>query len=133
MSGKHHYLVVKDIEDVIAKHCAEVTFTRAESQASYATLNVTIVYRTKINDMLNKCFGIIMFYISFVLFFFFFFITSWCKEKLLTFVYSLVQDLGPHLDNYLYFFSPFITTFPNRIRRFYTFPKRKQSLFKFFI
>ena len=44
MPGKHHYLVVKDIEDVIAKHRAEVTFTRAESQASYATLNVLFVF-----------------------------------------------------------------------------------------
>ena len=68
--GKHHYLVVKDIEDVIAKHRAEVTFARAESQTSYATLNVTIVYRAKINDI---CFDIIMFYISFVLFFFSFY------------------------------------------------------------
>ena len=68
--GKHHYLVVKDIEDVIAKYRAEVTFARAESQTSYATLNVTIVYRAKINDI---CFDIIMFYISFVLFFFYFY------------------------------------------------------------
>ena len=68
--GKHHYLVVKDIEDVIVKHRAEVTFARAESQTSYATLNVTIVYRAKINDI---CFDIIMFYISFVLFFFSFY------------------------------------------------------------
>ena len=56
-AGKHHYLVVKDIEDVIAKR-AEVTFNRAESQTSYVTLNVTIVYRAKINDI---CFDIIMF------------------------------------------------------------------------
>ena len=68
--GKHHYLVVKDIEDVIVKHRAEVTFARAESQTSYATLNVTIVYCAKINDI---CFDIIMFYISFVLFFFSFY------------------------------------------------------------
>ena len=66
MPGKHHYLVVKDIEYVIAKHRAKVTFARAESQTSYATLNVTIVHRAKINDI---CFEIIMFYISFVLFF----------------------------------------------------------------
>ena len=46
--GKHHYLVVKDIEGVIAKYRAEVTFARAESQASYVTLNVTIVYHAKI-------------------------------------------------------------------------------------
>ena len=65
MPGKHHYLVVKDIEDVIAKHRAEVTFARAESQTSYAALNA-IVYRAKINDI---CFDIIMFYISFVLLF----------------------------------------------------------------
>ena len=44
MPGKHHYLVIKDIEDVMAKHRAEVTFTRAESQASYATLNVLFVF-----------------------------------------------------------------------------------------
>ena len=110
MSGKHHYLVVKDIEDVIAKHCAEVTFTRAESQASYATLNVTIVYRTKINDMLNKCFGIIMFYISFVLFFFFFLLLAdvmknyfrlfscirfWsiCKQFCISFLHLLLHSL----------------------------------------
>ena len=36
------------MEDVIAKHCPEVTFAHAESQTSYATLNVTIVYRVKI-------------------------------------------------------------------------------------
>ena len=70
MPGKHHYFEVKDIEDVIAKHRAEVTFARAESQVSYATLNVTIVYRAKINDI---CFDIVMFYISFVLFFFSFY------------------------------------------------------------
>ena len=70
MPGKHHYLVVKDIEDVIAKHRSEVTFVRAESQTSYATLNVTIVYRGKINDI---CFDIIMFNISFVLFSFYFY------------------------------------------------------------
>ena len=64
MPGKHHYLVVKDIEDAIVKHVG-VTFARGESQTSYATLNVTIVYRAKINDI---CFDIIMFYISFVLF-----------------------------------------------------------------
>ena len=58
--------MVKDIEDVIAKHRSEVTLVRAESQTSYATLNVTIVYRAKINDI---CFDIIMFYISFVLLF----------------------------------------------------------------
>ena len=68
--GKHHYLVVKDIEDVIAKYRAEVTFARVESQTSCATLNVTIVYRAKINDI---CFGIIMFYISFDLLFFSFY------------------------------------------------------------
>ena len=63
---KHHYLVVKDIEDVIAKHRAQVTFARAEGQTSYATLNIiTIVYRVKINDI---CFDI-MFYISAVFFF----------------------------------------------------------------
>ena len=67
MPGKHHCLVVKDIEDVIAKHRAEVTFARAESQTSYATLNVTIVYSAKTN---NICFDIIIFYISFALFFF---------------------------------------------------------------
>ena len=61
MPGKHHYLVVKDIEDVIAKHRAEVTFARAESQTRYATLNVTIVYGAKINDI---CFYIIVFYIE---------------------------------------------------------------------
>ena len=60
-------MVVKDTEDVIAKHRAEVTFARAESQKSYATLNVTIVYRAKMNDI---CFDIIMFYISFDLFYF---------------------------------------------------------------
>ena len=70
MPGKHHYLVVKDKEDVIAKHRAEVTFARAESQISYATLNVTIVYRAKINDI---CFSIIIFYISFDLLFFSFY------------------------------------------------------------
>ena len=63
MPGKHHYLVVKDIEDVIAKHHAEVTFARAEGQN---VKNVTIVYRAKKYDI---CFEIIMFYISFVLFF----------------------------------------------------------------
>ena len=62
---KHHYLVVKNIEDVIAKHRAQVTFARAEGQTSYATLNITIVYRVKINDI---CFDI-MFYISAVFFF----------------------------------------------------------------
>ena len=67
MPGKHNYLVVKDIEDIIAKHCAEITFARAESQTSYTTLSVTIVYRAKIN---NICLDIIMFYISFVLLFF---------------------------------------------------------------
>ena len=67
MSEKHCCLVVKDIEDVIAEHRAKVTFAHAESQASYATLNVTIVYRAEINDI---CFDIIMFYISFVLLFF---------------------------------------------------------------
>ena len=50
-AGKHHYLGVKDIEDVITKHRAEVIFARAESQTSYATLNATIVYRAKINDI----------------------------------------------------------------------------------
>ena len=65
MPGKHDFLVVKDIEDIIAKHRAQVTFPRAESQTSYATLNVIIVYRAKINDI---CLDIIMFYISFVLF-----------------------------------------------------------------
>ena len=54
--------MIKDIEDVIAKHRAEVTFARAESQTSYAILNVTIVYRAKINDI---CFDI-MFYFSFL-------------------------------------------------------------------
>ena len=63
-------MVVKDIEDVIAKYRAEVTFARVESQTSCATLNVTIVYRAKINDI---CFGIIMFYISFDLLFFSFY------------------------------------------------------------
>ena len=67
MPGKHRYLVVKDTEDAIAKHRAEVTFARAESQTSYATLNVTIVYSAKINDI---CFDIIVFCISFALFFF---------------------------------------------------------------
>ena len=67
--GKHHYLVVKDIEDVITKHRAEVTFARAESRTSYATLNVTILYRAKIN---GNCYDI-MFYISFALFFFSFY------------------------------------------------------------
>ena len=62
--------MVKDIEDVIAKHRSELIFARAESQTSYAALNVTIVYRAKINDI---CFDIIMFYISFVLFFFSFY------------------------------------------------------------
>ena len=38
MAGKHHYFVVKDIEDVIAKHRTEVTFARAESRTCYATL-----------------------------------------------------------------------------------------------
>ena len=61
--------MVKDIEDVIAKHRVKVTFARAESQTSYATLNVAIVYRAK-NDI---CFDIIMFYISFALFFFSFY------------------------------------------------------------
>ena len=70
MPGKHNYLVVKDIEDVITKHRAEVTFARAESKTGYATLNATIVYRAKINDI---CFDTIMFYISFVLFFFSFY------------------------------------------------------------
>ena len=70
MPEKHHYSVVKDIEDVNAKHLPELTFARAESQTSYATLNVTIVYRAKINDI---CFDIIMFYISFALFFFSFY------------------------------------------------------------
>ena len=45
-------------------------FACAKSQTSYGTLNVTIVYRAKINDI---CFDIIMFYISFVLFFFSFY------------------------------------------------------------
>ena len=67
MPGKHHYLVVKDIEDVIAKHRVEVTLALAESQTSCATLNVTVIYRAKINDI---CFDITMFYISFILFFF---------------------------------------------------------------
>ena len=70
MPEKHHYLVAKDIEDVTAKHRAVVTFARAESQTTFATLNVTIVYRAKINDI---CFDIIMFYISFVLLFFSFY------------------------------------------------------------
>ena len=70
MPGKHDFLMTKDIEDIIAKHRAKVTFARAESQTSYATLNVTIAYRAKINDI---CFDIIMFYISFVLFFFSFY------------------------------------------------------------
>ena len=61
--GRHHYLVVKDIEDAIAKHRAEVTFARAESHTTYATVNVTIVYCAKINDIY---FDIIMFYVSFV-------------------------------------------------------------------
>ena len=73
MPGKHHYLVVKDIEDVIAKHRAEVTFARAESQVGYATLNVTIVYRAKINDI---CFDIIMFYFFVLFCFSFLFIAS---------------------------------------------------------
>ena len=30
--GKHQHLLVKDIEDVITKHRAEVTFASAESQ-----------------------------------------------------------------------------------------------------
>ena len=38
VAGKHHCLVVKDIEDVIAKHRAEVTFASAESRTCYATL-----------------------------------------------------------------------------------------------
>ena len=59
--------MVKGIEYVIAKHRAEVNFARAESQTSYATLNIAIVYRAKINDL---CFDIIMFCIFFVLFFF---------------------------------------------------------------
>ena len=63
-------MVVKDIKEVIVKHRAEVTFARAESQTSHAALNVTIVYRAKINDI---CFDIIMFYISLVLFFFSFY------------------------------------------------------------
>ena len=58
--------MVKDIEDVIAKHRAQITFARAEGQTSHAILNVTIVYRVKINDI---CFDIIMFYISAVFFF----------------------------------------------------------------
>ena len=58
MPGKHHYLGVKDIENVIAKHCAEVIFARTERQTSYSALNVTIVYSAKINDI---CFDIIMF------------------------------------------------------------------------
>ena len=70
MPGKHHYLVIKDIEDVIAKHRAEVAFARAESQASNASLNITIIYRAKINDI---CFDIIIFYIFFVLLFFSFY------------------------------------------------------------
>ena len=60
--------MVKDIEDVTAKHRAEVTFARAESQTNYATLNVTIVYRTKTNDI---CFDIIMCYIFCFVFVFF--------------------------------------------------------------
>ena len=67
MPGKHRYLVVKDTEDAIAKHRAEVTFAHAESQTTYSTLNVTIIYRAKINDV---SFDIIIFYISFALFFF---------------------------------------------------------------
>ena len=63
-------MVVKDIKEVIVKHRAEVTFARAESQTSYATLNVTIVHRAKINDI---CFDIMMFYIFFVLFSFSFY------------------------------------------------------------
>ena len=51
-------MVVKDIEDVIAKTRAEVTFARAETQTSYATINVIIVYRAKINGI---CFNIITF------------------------------------------------------------------------
>ena len=70
MPEKHNYFVVKDIEDVIAKKFAEVTFAHAESKASYATLNVTVVYRVKINDI---SFDIIRFYISFVLFYFTFY------------------------------------------------------------
>ena len=118
MPGKHHYLVVKDIEGVIAKHRTEVTFARAESQTSYVTLNVTIVYRAKINLLHFFCFS-------------FLFITSWYNEKLLLFipVYKILVHM--YVNNYLYFFSPFITTFAYRIRRFYTFPKRKQSLYIF--
>ena len=52
------------------KTSCRIIFARAERQTSYATLNVTIVYRAKINDI---CFDIIMFYISFVLFFFSFY------------------------------------------------------------
>ena len=69
MPEKHHYSVVRDIEDLNEKHLAEVTFARAESRTSYATLNVTILYRAKIND---NCYDI-MFYISFALFFFSFY------------------------------------------------------------
>ena len=54
---KRHYLVGKLTEDVIAKHHAEVTLARAESQTSYATLNFTIVYRAKINDICFDIYG----------------------------------------------------------------------------
>ena len=64
--------MVKDIEDVIAKHRDEVTFARAESQTNYATLNITIVYRAKINDI---CFDI-SHVLHFFCFVFFLFVTS---------------------------------------------------------
>ena len=66
-AGKRHYFVVKDIEDVTAKHCVEVTFAREESQTSYATLNITIVYRVKIKTfvLISSCFTFLLFFFSF--------------------------------------------------------------------
>ena len=66
-AGKHHYFVVKDIEDLTAKHCVEVTFAREESQTSYATLNITIVYRVKIKTfvLISSCFTFLLFFFSF--------------------------------------------------------------------
>ena len=40
VSGKPHYLLVKNMEDAIAKHRAKRTFAHAESQTSFAALCV---------------------------------------------------------------------------------------------
>ena len=120
--AQKHYLVTKDIEEVMAKHRAEVTLARAESQTSYATLNVTIVYRAKTNGI---CFDNIMLYKFFCfVFLFFLFLTDVMKNYFCLFPCIRFWSTGKQL-------FVFITTFANRIRRFYTFPKRRQSLYIF--